>query len=255
MRYVTIGSGSAVPQRDRSAPCHLVQIGGKTIVVDLGPGSLWGLLRHGRVSPADIDLLLLTHLHMDHCADLAPLLFALRSPEVVRVEPLLVVGPEGLNQHYHILQMLWDHSVRPTGFDLTISEWKGERLSMQGCFADAAPTLHSMDNLAWRIDPGTDGGCGIVITGDGRATDELITLAGSAQHVLVAESAAGPGELLGGHMNPAQAGELASMCGSNKLILSHINPGQGSDVILKEAAAHFHGEIVVAEDGLEIEVD
>jgi len=255
MRYMTIGSGSAVPQHDRSAPCHLVQTGGKTIVVDLGPGSTWGLLRHGHVSPADIDLLLLTHLHMDHCADLAPFLFALRSPELVRVEPLLVVGPEGLHQHYGNLQMMWDHRVTPSGFDLTIDEWKGERLSWQGCLVDAAPTSHSLDNLAWRIDSGMDGGCGIVITGDGRATEELITLAGSADHVLVAESAAGPGELLDGHMNPGQAGELASMCGSKTLILSHINPGPQPDAILKEAAAHFQGEVVVAVDGMEIEVD
>jgi len=252
---VTIGSGSAVPQSDRSAPCHLLRIGGKAIVIDLGPGSLWGLLRHARISPADVGLILLTHLHLDHCADLAPLLFALRSPELERTEPLIVVGPEGLLEHYRKLQMTWEHRLTPSGFDLIVDEWSGGKMSWQGCLVDAAPTAHSLPNLAWRVDTMKDGACGIVVTGDGRATDEFIALAGSADHVLVAESAASPGELLAGHMNPAQAGALASLCGSRTLVLSHINPGPGPDAILKEAAAHFPGKVVVAEDGMEIEVD
>ena len=48
------------------APATLAP-GERIIVVDLGPGSVWGLLRHGGVSPRDIGLILLTHLHMDHC--------------------------------------------------------------------------------------------------------------------------------------------------------------------------------------------
>jgi ribonuclease BN (tRNA processing enzyme) len=254
MQYITIGSGTAIPQSRRSAPCHLVKVGGQTIVVDLGPGSIWGLVRRGGVNPPDIGLLLFTHLHMDHCADLAPLLFALRSRELARSEPLIILGPHGLHEHYRNLQATWEHRVDPAGFDLAIEEWTDGSFSWSGCIIDAAPTSHSIPNLAWRIDVEDDGGCGIVVTGDGQSTDELTDLASSADHVLVADSAASPGEFLDGHMNPAQAGELARKCGSVKLILSHINPGPESGAILKEAMAHFEGEIVVAEDGMEIEI-
>jgi len=254
VRYTTIGSGTAIPQRQRSAPCHLIQVGGQTVVVDLGPGSIWGLVRHGSVKLPDIDLLLFTHLHMDHCADLAPLLFALRSRELVRTEPLLIMGPGGLLEYYRNLQAIWEHRVDPAGFDLSIDEWVGGVFSWPGCIIGAAPTSHSISNLAWRIDAEGNGDCGVVITGDGQSTDELMDLASSADHVLVAESAAGPGELIEGHMNPAQAGELARRCGSKKLILCHINPGPGSEAIRKEAMAHYDGEVVVAEDGMEIEI-
>jgi len=254
MQYITIGSGTAVPQSERSAPCHLVRVGGRTIVVDLGPGSIWGLVRHGRVNLPDIDLLLFTHLHMDHCADLAPLLFALRSRELARTESLLILGPKGLHEHYRHLQAIWEHRVDPTGFDLTIDEWTDGSFSWPGCIIDAAPTSHSIPNLAWRIDAEDAGDVGIVVTGDGQSTNELTGLASSADHVLVAESAAAPGEFQEGHMNPAQAGELAQRCGSKKLVLCHINPGSGSEAIMKEAMSSFEGEVIVAEDGMEIEI-
>jgi len=255
VRYTTIGSGSAVPQRHRSAPCHLIHVGGRTVVVDLGPGSIWGLVRHGSVNLPDIDLLLFTHLHMDHCADLAPLLFALRSRELARTEPLLIMGPRGLQEYYRNLQAIWDHRVDPAGFDLSIDEWTGGIFSWPGCIIGAAPTSHSISNLAWRIDAEGNDDCGVVITGDGQSTDELTDLASSGDHVLVAESAAGPGELLEGHMNPAQAGELAQKCGSRKLILCHINPGAGVEAILRESMTRYDGEVIVAEDGMVVNIE
>ena len=254
MRYITIGSGSAVPQRERSAPCHLVCTSDHNIVIDLGPGSIWGLIRQGNIGLSDIDLILFTHLHMDHCADLAPLLFAFRSKDLVRSSPLYIFGPEGLLEYYSKLQLVWENRVDPAGFELVMKEW-GEAVSPWNFFnINAAPTLHSLTNLAWRIDPGIPGECAIVITGDGQPTRELVELGSSADHVLVAESAACPGELLEGHMNPAQAGELASVCRSKKLILNHINPGAGTQEILKEAMAYYEGEVIVAQDGMMIDI-
>jgi len=255
MHYITIGSGTAIPQNERSAPCHLVRAGGQNIVVDLGPGSIWGLLRQGGINLPDIDVLLFTHFHMDHCADLAPLMFALRSRELSRIEPLLILGPQGLHEYYHNLQATWEHRMDPVGFDLTMDEWIGGEFSWRGCTINAAPTSHSIPNLAWRIDAEDGGDCGLVITGDGQSTPELTNMASSADHVLVAESAAGPGEILEGHMNPAQVGELAHICGSKKLILCHINPGSESGAIRKEAMKYFEGEVIVAEDGMVVEID
>ncbi|UCF88379.1 MAG: MBL fold metallo-hydrolase [bacterium] len=255
MNYMTIGSGTAVPQRERSAPCHLIRGEGRTVVVDLGPGSIWGLARHGRVHLPDVELLLFTHLHMDHCADLAPFLFALRSRELSRTAPLWILGPEGMRDHYGKLQATWEKRVEPAGYELLIDEWAGSAVNWKGWLLDAAPTSHGVPNLAWRIDSEGGGGCGVVLTGDGESTDELIQLARRADHVLVAESAAAPGEVLEGHMNPGQAGDLARQCGSRMLVLCHINPGAGVEAILRESMAFYDGEVVVAEDGMVVEVE
>jgi len=254
MRYITVGSGSGIPQSERSSPCHLVCVNEKFIVVDLGPGSLWGLVRHGGVAPTDVDLVLFTHLHMDHCADLGPLLFALRARELVRTKPLTVIGPEGLLEHYSNLKGVWAHRVDPAGFELSLHEWEGDRISFGSCVIDAALTNHSITNLAWRIDDQKEAPCGIVLTGDGSPTRALEHLAASGDHILVAESAAVPGHLLDGHMNPSQAGDLAQTCLSKKLVLTHINPGSSRETLLREAMAQFNGEVFVAEDGMEIEI-
>ena len=253
MRYMTIGSGSAVPQEKRSAPCHLIRHGDCTVVVDLGPGSVWGILRHGGVSPRDIGLILLTHLHMDHCADLAPLLFALRFSELARSQPLHIIGPRGLLEHYDLIRATWEHRVDPHGFDLVIEEWDDGAFNWESITVRAAHTSHSVVNLAWRIDH-PDSPLGVIITGDGQSTGELVSLASRGDHILVAECAAGVVDQVEGHMNARQAGILADACGSRKLLLCHINPGAGTDALLKEAMAQFDGEVVVAEDGMEIEI-
>jgi ribonuclease BN (tRNA processing enzyme) len=117
----------------------------------------------------------------------------------------------------------------------------------------AAPTDHSVPSLAFRVDE-SDMAPGIVFTGDGEATPELVTMAAAGDHLLVAESSAPPGVLLDGHMNPRQAGELARRCGSLKLILSHLNPGCRDDEVKAAAMEVFDREVLVAHDGLVIKV-
>jgi glyoxylase-like metal-dependent hydrolase (beta-lactamase superfamily II) len=79
MRLTILGSGTSIPTFDRGAPGVLVRAGGRTVLVDLGPGTLSRLPRLG-VDLGDVDVVLFTHFHTDHAADLAPLLFALKSP-------------------------------------------------------------------------------------------------------------------------------------------------------------------------------
>jgi ribonuclease BN (tRNA processing enzyme) len=193
---------------------------------------------------------------MDHCGDLAPFLFAHRARELVRKSPLHVLGPPGLEAHFDDLKQVWRHWVEPSGFDLVVLEREGGEGSpdyeLEGLRFSAAPTDHSIFNLAWRID--FPGGPGLLYTGDGERTRQLVELGRVAPHVLVSECAAGPGEIVDGHLNPGQAGELAALCGSSKLVLSHINPGSDPEALVLSARNYFDGEVVVAEDGMVIEV-
>lgn len=261
MQLVIIGSGTAVPQKDRSAPCNLLRTASGNVLVDIGPGSIWGIARHAGVSVRDVHAILLSHLHMDHCADLAPFFFAHRARELARTSPLHILGPPGLKTHFDDLKNIWKQWVEPAGFDLVLLERDGHESSptfdmaafkMGDLKFHAASTNHSLFNLAWRVD--RPDGTGVLFTGDGEPTRQLIELGNMAPHTLVSECAAGPGEILSGHLNPEQAGELAAMCGSGKLVLSHINPGADPEAIVTFARKQFDGEVVVAEDGMEIEV-
>jgi ribonuclease BN (tRNA processing enzyme) len=151
---------------------------------------------------------------------------------------------------------VWKHWVEPEGFDLQVTEQEGHG-DLKGSFLGdlefrTAYTDHSQLNLAWRI--GKPGESGVLFTGDGEPTREIVDLGRSAPHILVSECSAGPDKIIPGHLNPEQAGELAARCGSRLLILSHINPGPEPETLLASARKHFNGEVVVAEDGMEIEI-
>lgn len=253
MRLTIIGSGTAVPQRARSAPCCLIRHGNENVVVDLGTGSTRGILMHGGVTVREVNLVLITHFHPDHCSDLTPFLFALRSPEMARSDVLKIIGPEGLTDHYRALKGVWGHRVEPLNYELEIQEWAGEGLEWGAFSISAAPTRHSVPNLAWLVR--APSGNGVLITGDGEPTDELVGMGCSSGHVLVAECALGSGESAAGHMNSLQAGDLACRCRSEKLVLTHFNPGVKTRQAEMEAKKQFGGEVIVAEDGMVIEVD
>jgi ribonuclease BN (tRNA processing enzyme) len=89
MLVTILGSGTAVPVPDRFPAGYLVQAGGQQLLVDCGPGILRRLAQAG-VGLEAIDAVFLTHYHTDHCADLGPLLFALRSPRYAGRKPLQV---------------------------------------------------------------------------------------------------------------------------------------------------------------------
>ena len=76
LRLTVLGSGTAIPVRDRFPAGYLVQSKDSNVLIDCGPGTLRRLAETG-VDLDAIDAVLLTHYHTDHCADLAALLFAL----------------------------------------------------------------------------------------------------------------------------------------------------------------------------------
>lgn len=92
-RLVILGSGGGpLVGRSRMQSGSLVEIDGAAILIDAGSGVLQRLAESGR-RPAEINCLLLTHLHIDHIADLWPMLlhrWIARAPV-----PLRIVGPPG----------------------------------------------------------------------------------------------------------------------------------------------------------------
>ena len=72
MRVTVIGCSGSFAGPDSPASSYLVQheVDGRTwnLLLDLGSGALGALQRH--MSPDDIDAVVLSNLHHDHCVDL-----------------------------------------------------------------------------------------------------------------------------------------------------------------------------------------
>ncbi len=99
MKVIVLGSGTGCPSKERGSAGIYVEIGGRHLLFDAGPGSLRQLVRLG-VSHLQLDRVYLTHFHPDHCLDVFAILFAMRHPYPPRTSPLLLAGPPGLKRLY-----------------------------------------------------------------------------------------------------------------------------------------------------------
>src|SRR5260221_11952582 len=68
MRVTVIGCAGSFPGPKSPSSCYLFEADGFRLVVDMGNGALGVLQRYAEI--ADVDAVLLSHLHAAHCVDL-----------------------------------------------------------------------------------------------------------------------------------------------------------------------------------------
>lgn len=93
MRIIFMGSQPFPPRFDQAGTCIMVELGNsKRFFFDFGPGCLRNIIAN-QVPVPEINNIFLTHLHLDHYADL-PYLWAF-APFQGGFKPLRVIGPSG----------------------------------------------------------------------------------------------------------------------------------------------------------------
>jgi len=215
VKLTVVGCSGSGPGPDSPASCYLVEHEGFRLVVDLGSGSFGALQRV--LDPAAVDAVFLSHLHADHCLDVAPLVvwhrYSGKSPGAlvplyapVGAERRLALAYDGDGEG---LQDVFDFvPVGPGALHLGPFE------------VELARTAHPIECYAIRL---TAGGRSLVYTGDTGPSDAVIELARGAD-VLLAEAAhpPGPGMPDGLHLTGREAGEHAAAAGVGRLLLTHI---------------------------------
>ena len=98
-----LGSGGMMPLPYRFLTSLMVRYNGRSILIDCGEGTQVALKRKGW-SPKPIDVSLFTHYHADHISGLPGLLLTMGNAE--RTEPLLLVGPKGLERVVNSLRVI-----------------------------------------------------------------------------------------------------------------------------------------------------
>ncbi len=185
---VLLGTGTPVPDPDRSGPATAIVVDGSAYLVDFGPGVVRrakaAVLDKGitALEPANLKVAFVTHLHSDHTAGYPDLI--LTGWTAGRRTPLEVYGPAGLqSMTEHILQAYrMDIEVRtnpegnqhgiPEGWKVNAHEIKpGVIYKDANVTVTAFPTKHSMESYGYRFDTPDRS---IVISGDTNPTDETV---------------------------------------------------------------------------------
>jgi ribonuclease Z len=142
-----LGCGGSMPVPDRSLTSMLASHRGKKILIDCGEGTQVSLkiLGWGMKS---IEGILFTHFHADHIAGLPGLLLTIANSG--RLEPLTIIGPEGLWDVVNGLRII--APVLPYKIDLIELKGQGKASHKIGNFnVNIMPVDHTIPCLAYSI--------------------------------------------------------------------------------------------------------
>lgn len=255
MRVTVIGCSGSFPGPDSPASCYLVEADDETgrtwrVLLDLGNGALGPLQRH--VSPYDVDAVLLSHLHADHCLDLCGLYVALKyRPGGAPRERIPVWGPKDSAAR---LARAYDLPIDPgMSAELDFRTWQdGEPAQVGPLTVTPYRVEHPVEAYGLRVE---HDGRVLAYTGDTDACEALQPLCRDADLVLAdAAFVEGRDESRGIHLTAQRAGEAATAAGARKLVLTHLPPWNDPDVSLEHARQTWAGDLALARQGTTYDV-
>ena len=123
-------------------------------------------------------------------------------------------------------------------------------MKFAGFDVETLPVLHSDSSIGFRVEAG---GKSLVYSGDTDYCENIVRLGKSAD-LLILECSFPDERKATGHLTPTIAGRIAREASCKKLLLTHFYPVfQGHDIV-KESQKEFSGEILLAEDGMKINI-
>ena len=242
-----LGGCGAWPAAGQACSGYLLEHDGFQLLIDPGYAVLPRLLRD--MDAADVDAVLVSHRHPDHCADLNPLLRARALRDDVAPAPALPVFalPGALDAVLALDRPgLLDDAIELRPFEA------GDAFAIGPLVVESRPLPHSVPNAGVRL---TAAGHALVYTGDAAPDPALVELARDAD-VLLAEASfvdevPGDGPTLS---SARDVGRQAAAAGVGTLVLTHLLPGTDRRRSAAAARAEFGGPIRVARPGLTLEV-
>ena len=252
MRLTILGRSPARPNPGEPCAGYLVEGGGSRILLDVGPGVVAQLLR--RVTPDQVDAVVISHMHTDHFLDLVTLRYAYPWLEPAHTKLRVVVPPGSSDQ----LRDLACGAGYPDFFSksFTFDEHDGQTaFEVGGLRLEPRATQHFVPTWGFRIEARGEGESRdriLAYSADAAPTPAVPDLAQGAalflcEAALRSLSDDPPGDQTRGHLLPAEAGIAARKAGVERLVLTHLPIDNGGDWARDQAATEFEGPVEVAE--------
>jgi len=250
MEITILGSGTCVPSLKRGSPGLILRIGDRILLFDSGTGTIERMLKRG-ITYLDLDMVLYTHTHPDHTADLVPLIFACKYGESPRRKDLPIIGGMGFKAYLQAIQEVYGRWVQPDLFQIHITEVYDEVLEYDLFRVIAKPMNHLPESVGYRVE--SHDGKSMAFSGDTDSCPNLVELARGVD-VLVVESALPDEMKADGHLTPSLAGRIGREANCKKMVLTHLYPVCDTVDIAEQCKKEYQGELLIAEDLMEISV-
>jgi ribonuclease BN (tRNA processing enzyme) len=246
MRMTVLGGCGAWPAAGQACSGYLVEHDGFRLLVDPGYATVPRLLE--RVAAQDVDAVLLSHGHPDHCADLNPLLRA-RVLGGGAAPALPVHALPGAADRVLAL----DEPGTLAGASAVSAFAAGESFELGPLRVDTWPLPHTVPNAGLRL---VAGGRVLAYTGDTGPSDAIVELARGADLFLAEASFPEqvPASAARYLSSARQAGEAAAAAGAGRLLLTHLLPGTEPDLAGDAARRAYHGDLGVARGGVVVDL-
>jgi ribonuclease BN (tRNA processing enzyme) len=248
MDLTILGSSGGYATPGNPASGYLITHGDTVILCDAGSGTFMALLEH--CDPHEVDAIVISHVHVDHCADLVAFHGYMAHVPSTTI-PVPVFAPAGTVEPIAgFLRADGDHVFFRT-FDFRIITDSDQAvigdISMQ-----FATTHHPVPTIATRF---SAEGHSLAYSADTGPGGGFPGLADGADVVLCEATGIGQRERTSYeyHLNAGEAGALAAVAGG-RLILTHISPTVDPEVARAEAAATYGAEPLIAVPGAKVTV-
>lgn len=252
-RLVVLGSCGAWPEAGRACSGFLLEHEGYRIVLDLGFGTLPRLLTRLNSSVADgVDAVIVTHHHPDHMVDVHGL-FRARWFGRREAEPVPLYAPTGVLDAVVALEdgdvdtvaRVFDFHPLPAG-PLRVGPFRLESWVLPHFVPSVGVRLSDRDlTVAYTGDTGPDE----ALVDLGRDAD-LYVMEATDRNQQRAVPQATNGQQM--HLSARDAGHAAARAGARRLLLTHFWPGNDRETSRTAAADVFLGEVLIASEGLEV---
>ena len=229
MKVTVLGNNGAYPAAGGACSSYLIESNGIKILADAGSGSLSNLMRI--MDPADLDAIIITHLHWDHITDLPVLYYNLHLARIKghEIENIQLYMPDSPAGQFEIIEGF-------NAYDVNILNENSE-LKIGGITITTAPMTHPVQTYALKF---SDGEKSLVFSADTTFNAGLVKLAAGC-NMLLADSAFLDEDLTPAspHMSAAQCARIASDAGVEKLMLTHLMADTNPQAYLDEALGIF----------------
>lgn len=231
MRITVLGNNGPYPDEEGACSSFLVCYSGQTILCDLGAGSLKNLFRV--VHPENLDCIIITHCHFDHCSDFFVLKYYysyLKSRNLLHRNISLYLPDDPISTLLDDKEVFQTCAIRET-----------DSLILDSMVIRFSETNHPVlcYGVSWEA-----GNRKIVYTSDTVYTDKMVKFSCRAD-LLIANCGLLNGQS-GNHLTAGECGRLAKEAGVSSMLLSHLHPMNDVSTALRQAK-QYHADTAAAE--------